>query len=112
MLKELHIKNIAVIDEVHIEMDEYCKYALVIQDFYTGEPIDLLRSRRANVTEPYFASIPKEERYRVKYLISDMYNPYIRYVDKYFPNAVPVVDSFHVNMYNEMQCECSLKNLD
>ena len=25
-----------------------------------------------------------------------MYNPYISYVDKYFPNAVPVVDSFHV----------------
>ena len=25
-----------------------------------------------------------------------MYNPYIAYVDKYFPNAVPVVDSFHV----------------
>lgn len=25
-----------------------------------------------------------------------MYNPYIRYVDKYFPNAVPVVDAFHV----------------
>ena len=25
-----------------------------------------------------------------------MYNPYISYVDKHFPNAVPVVDSFHV----------------
>ena len=25
-----------------------------------------------------------------------MYNQYIAYVDKYFPNAVPVVDSFHV----------------
>lgn len=25
-----------------------------------------------------------------------MYNPYIRYVDKYFPNALPVVDAFHV----------------
>lgn len=25
-----------------------------------------------------------------------MYNQYIDYVDKYFPNAVPVVDSFHV----------------
>ena len=95
-LDRLPLSDIISIDEVHIEMDEYCKYALVIQDFYTGEPIDLLRSRRANVTEPYFASIPKEERYRVKYLISDMYNPYIRYVDKYFPNAVPVVDSFHV----------------
>ena len=37
-----------------------------------------------------------EERAAVKYLISDMYNQYITYVDKYFPNAVPVVDSFHV----------------
>lgn len=49
-----------------------------------------------NITEPYFTSIPPQERNSVKYLISDMYNPYISYVDKYFPNAVPVVDSFHV----------------
>lgn len=95
-LDRLPLPDIISIDEVHLEMDEYCKYALVIQDFYSGEPIDLLRSRRASVTEPYFTSIPKEERYGVKYLISDMYNPYIRYVDKYFPNAVPVVDAFHV----------------
>ena len=77
-------------------MDDDCKYALVIQDFHTGDPIDLLRSRRTNVTEPYFAALPMEERAAVKYLISDMYNQYITYVDKYFPNAVPVVDSFHV----------------
>jgi transposase len=77
-------------------MDDDCRYALVIQDFHTGDPIDLLRSRRTNVTEPYFVSIPSEERNKVKYLISDMYNPYISYVEKYFPNAVPVVDSFHV----------------
>lgn len=77
-------------------MDDNCKYALVIQDFHTGDPIDLLHSRRVSVTEPYFASIPPEERYGVKYLISDMYNQYISYVDKYFPNAVAVVDSFHV----------------
>lgn len=64
--------------------------------FIPGDPIDLLRSRRTSVTEPYFASIPAQERRQVKYLISDMYNPYISYVEKYFPNAVPVVDSFHV----------------
>lgn len=58
--------------------------------------LDRLRSRRTNVTEPYFVSIPADERSQVKYLISDMYNPYIAYVEKYFPNAVPVVDSFHV----------------
>ena len=95
-LDRLELTDAISVDEVHIELDAYCKYALVIQDFHTGDPIDLLRSRRTNVTEPYFAAIPKDERNGVKYLISDMYNPYIAYVDKYFPNAVSVVDSFHV----------------
>ena len=95
-MDRLPLTDAICIDEVYLDMDEYCKYALVIQDFHTGDPIDLLRSRRVNVTEPYFVSIPTEERNAVKYLISDMYNQYISYVDKYFPNAVPVVDSFHV----------------
>lgn len=95
-MDRLPLTDAICIDEVFLDMDEYCKYALVIQDFHTGDPIDLLRSRRVNVTEPYFVSIPTEERNAVRYLISDMYNQYISYVDKYFPNAVPVVDSFHV----------------
>lgn len=95
-LDRLPLTDVISVDEVFLDMDDNCKYALVIQDFHTGDPIDLLRSRRATVTEPYFTSIPREERYGVKYLISDMYNQYIAYVDKYFPNAVAVVDSFHV----------------
>lgn len=95
-LDRLPLTDAISIDEVHLDMDDDCKYALVIQDFHTGNPIDLLRSRRTSVTEPYFISIPATERNQVKYLISDMYNPYIAYVEKYFPNAVPVVDSFHV----------------
>ena len=95
-MDRLPLTDAICIDEVFLDMDEYCKYALVIQDFHTGDPIDLLRSRRKNVTEPYFANLPPEEKNGVKYLISDMYNQYIDYVDKYFPNAVSVVDSFHV----------------
>lgn len=95
-LDRLPLSEAISVDEVHIDMDIDCQYALVIQDFITGEPIDMLQSRRNNITEPYFANIPIEERNKVKYLISDMYNPYIKYVDKYFPNAVPVVDAFHV----------------
>ena len=95
-MDRLPLTDAISIDEVFLNMDEYCKYALLIQDFHTGDPIDLLRSRRVSVTEPYFVSIPPEERNAVKYLVSDMYNQYIAYVDKYFPNAVPVVDSFHV----------------
>ncbi len=95
-LDRLPLSDIISVDEVYLDMDDNCKYALVIQDFYTGNPIDILRSRRTKITEPYFVSIPPEERNKVKYLLSDMYNPYISFVDKYFPNAVPVVDSFHV----------------
>ena len=84
------------VDEVYVEVSKYCNYALIIQDFITGEPIDMIPSRRQEVTEPYFAAIPLAERAKVKYLISDMYKPYIGFVDKYFPNAVSVVDSFHV----------------
>lgn len=90
------------IDEVHVDISHVCNYALVIQDFLNGEPVDMVANRRQEITEPYFASIPAAERARVKYLVSDMYRPYIAYVDKYFPNAVSVVDSFHViKMINE-----------
>ena len=95
-MDRLALTDAICIDEVFLDMDEHCKYALVIQDFHTGDPIDLLRSRRVNVTEPYFVSLPTSEKNSVKYLISDMYNQYISYVDKYFPNAVSVIDSFHV----------------
>jgi transposase len=95
-LERLELTEIISVDEVHTEIEPDCKYSLVIQDFFTGDPIDVLRSRKVRVTEPYFASIPIEERKKVRYLLSDMYNPYLDFVDRYFPNAVSVVDSFHV----------------
>ena len=52
-MDRLPLTDAICIDEVHLDMDEHCKYALVIQDFHTGDPIVLLRSRRKDVTEPY-----------------------------------------------------------
>ena len=74
-LDRLPLTDAISVDEVYIDADKDCHYALIIQDFHTGDPIDMLRSRRNGVTEPYFASLPIEERNQVKYLISDMYNP-------------------------------------
>ena len=110
-MDRLPLTDIISVDEVYLDLDPHCKYALVIQDFYTGDPIDLLCSRRDNSTEPYFVNIPLEERAAVKYLISDMYNPYIRYVDKYFPNAVSVVDSFHVIQWITHKIDMYIRNL-
>lgn len=99
------------VDEVYLDMADDCKYALVIQNFVTGEAIDIVISRKQNVTQPYFLSIPFEERAKVKYLISDMYNEYIRYVDNYFPNAEPVVDSFHVIQWLRVELEQYIRDL-
>lgn len=95
-LPRLQLPEILCVDEVFLDMDPRSKYALMLIDFATGNTVDVLRSRRKEVTEPYFSAIPKEERFNVKYLIADMYAPYYAYVKTYFPNATPVVDSFHV----------------
>lgn len=110
-MDRLPLTDIISVDEVFLELDEHCKYALVIQDFHTGNPIDLLSSRRTNSTEPYFMDIPLSERASVKYLISDMYNPYIQWVGKYFPNAVPVVDAFHVIQWIIHKIDMYIRNL-
>ena len=40
-----------------------------------------------------------------------MYNPYLSYVKKYFPNAVSVVDSFHVMQWIIHSLDMFLRNL-
>lgn len=84
------------IDEVFMNFSPYQKYAIVIMDFHTNEILDILPSRLEQYTSSYFNRIPLAERNRVRYLISDMYNPYINYTARYFLNAKPVCDSFHV----------------
>lgn len=110
-MQRLPLSSAISIDEVYLDMADDCKYALVIQDFISGEAIDLVVSRKQNTTMPYFLNIPKEERASVQYLISDMYNEYIRYVDNYFPNAVSVIDSFHVVQWIRVELEQFIRDL-
>ena len=84
------------VDEVHTNISPKAKYALVIMDFKNNCVIDILKSRRNYITEQYFLSIPYDERKKVKYIICDMYKPYIKYVTRFFPNAIVITDSFHV----------------
>lgn len=93
----LPLSDAISIDEVYLHFNSYDNYALVIMDFRTRQIIDILPNRKQDTTAYYFMhAIPKEERDRVKYLIGDMYDPYISFIGKYFVNAEYVVDSFHV----------------
>lgn len=98
-MSRLPLGKILSVDEVHMEIPEECEYALVLFDFVSRQPVDVIPSRKQAETEPYFASIPIEERLKVEYLVCDMYNPYLAFAEKYFPKAQTVVDSFHVVQY-------------
>lgn len=95
-MKRLPLPSVISIDEVYTNFRNDCLYSLVIMDFFTHEIIDILPSRREEYTNKYFLSIPIEERNNVKYIISDMYDPYLHYMDRYFHNAQTAIDSFHV----------------
>ena len=94
--ERLPLSEVISVDEVYMNFDYRHKYPLVILDFISGYPIDILNSRREEDTHDYFLNIPLIERENVKYLICDMYNPYINYVSRYFPKAKCIVDNFHV----------------
>lgn len=95
-LKRKPLTEYICIDEVYLNISKNCKYALVIMDFFTGDILDIIESRRQSYTEQYFLSIPIEERNRVKCICCDMYDPYINYTTKYFLHSIAITDSFHV----------------
>lgn len=97
--ERLPLSEVISVDEVYMNFDYRHKYPLVILDFISGDPIDILNSRREEDTHNYFLNIPLKERENVKYLICDMYNPYINFVPRYFPKAKCIVDSFHVTKW-------------
>lgn len=95
-LKRLPLSPIISVDEVHIDCDNNRHYAMVIMDFISNQIIDILPGRGKDITDAFFRSIPQDEKASVKFIVSDMYKPYIAYAGSVFPNATPVVDSFHV----------------
>lgn len=95
-LPRLPLPEVLSVDEVYVNLAKDYKYAMVLMDFVTGDVIDVLESRRDKITRSYFNRIPKEERDNVKFLICDMYKPYINYTATFFRNAKPITDSFHV----------------
>ena len=61
-----------------------------------SEIIDILPDRRKFMLERYFNKFPKEVRNNVKYIVVDMYSPYISLSEELFRNAKIVIDPFHI----------------
>lgn len=62
----------------------------------TGQTIDIVEDRRLYSLLEYFSYYSPKARHSVKYIIIDMYSPYVSLINRMFPNAKIVIDSFHL----------------
>ena len=57
--------------------------------------LDILPDRTNSHLSSYFTDIKRSERYKVKYFICDMWQPYVDIAKNYFPNAKIIIDKYH-----------------
>ena len=62
----------------------------------TGKIIDIVEDRKLNNLMKYFSRYSRSSRMNVEVVIIDMYVPYISLIKAMFPNALIVIDKFHL----------------
>ena len=70
--------------------------AFNICDAITGKTFDLVEDRKLENLIKYFRYYTLECRENVKYIVIDMYTPYISLIKECFPNASIIIDIFHI----------------
>ena len=61
-----------------------------------GKIIDIVEDRKLNNLMKYFSRYSRDSRLNVKVIVIDMYTPYISLIKTMFPNALIVIDKFHL----------------
>lgn len=62
----------------------------------TGQTIDIVEDRKLLSLLKYFSYYSFKARKSVKFIIIDMYSPYVSLIQKTFPNAQIIIDTFHL----------------
>ena len=62
----------------------------------TGQTIDIVEDRRLDNLIRYFFYYNYKARSHVRFIVIDMYSPYVSLIKKMFPNAQIVIDKFHL----------------
>ncbi|WP_027399718.1 ISL3 family transposase [Anaerovorax odorimutans] len=71
------------------------KYAFLVVDPINKSILEILSDRKFSSVYKYFSRFNRKVRNRVKYIISDLWEPYRQIILKLFPNATLVADKFH-----------------
>ena len=74
-------------------------YSFILNDPIHMITLDILKNRKKEYLVNYFSKV--KNRYSVKVVICDLYDPYYQVVKICFPNAIFVADPFHYIRYIE-----------
>ncbi|MTV82176.1 ISL3 family transposase [Secundilactobacillus folii] len=83
-------------DEIKTTKSSHGKMSFVFMDAMTHELIDILDSRTLHSLERYFCRYTKAAREAVRVIVTDMNYTYPKLAQWVFPNAIVVMDRFHV----------------
>lgn len=72
------------------------KMSFIFCDGDTHDILDIVENRKQKYLIDYFLRFDLSERLKVKFVVMDMYKPYIEVIKTCFPNANIVIDKFHV----------------
>lgn len=89
-----HIPQCVSIDEFKGNAGD-SKYQCILVDAKKKCILDILPDRRQSQLIDYFKSCSRNERHRVKFFISDMWQPYVDLAKTFFPNATIIIDKYH-----------------
>lgn len=84
------------IDEKKFKTED-SKYVCIITDPNKNEILDVVKSRKSAYLNDYFYRLKDVERGTVRFFISDMYEGYRSVKKNFFPNAIHIIDHFHVS---------------
>lgn len=71
-------------------------FAFNICNAKNGKTFDIVEDRTTSNLDKYFSYYTEKSRKRVKFVVMDMYGPYIDLIKKWFPNAKIIIDLFHI----------------
>lgn len=94
-----HLPEVLLFDEFKSVKSIDGAMSFHLCDGVTGKTIDIAYDRKLLSLLKYLGKYSHKALKNVKYIVIDMYSPYVSLIKKMFPNANIVIDNFHLTQF-------------
>lgn len=91
-----YLPEVLCFDEFKSTKDADGAMSFIFCDAKEHRIIDIVENRQLRFLEKYFYRYTKDARNSVKFIVMDMYKPYVSLAKKMFPKAKIIFDKFHI----------------